>query len=81
MTESSLIADLVRETTYVSLENLLIITFASDCALTVSAEFYDDKVLHKALCSDLRNLNLAEIKLEDVAPSVVIIRVEALYHS
>ena len=39
VTEPSLIADLVRETTCVSFKNLLDITFASDCALTVSAEF------------------------------------------
>ena len=39
VTKSSLIADLVREITYVSFENLLGITFVSDCVLTVSAEF------------------------------------------
>ena len=39
VTEPSLIADLVREIAYVSLEILLDITFASYCALTVSVEF------------------------------------------
>ena len=79
VTDSSLIADLVRETTCVSFRNLLDITFASDCMLTVSAEFVMTKSLCETLCSDLRNLILVDSKLEDVAPSVVIIRSEKHY--
>ena len=44
VTKSSLIADLVRETTYVSFKNLLGITFASGCVLTVSVEFVMSKL-------------------------------------
>ena len=47
--------------------------------LTVSAEFVMTKSLCETLCSDLRNLILVDSKLEDVAPSVVIIRSEKHY--